>query len=252
MSPSRRTSCLLVDGLTVHIEGRCILNQASLSIEPGKITALVGESGSGKSTLARSIMGVLPGNAQAQGRIMLDDANLLSASAVQARKICTAALSLIFQDPVNSMDPLQRIGSKLSESIQQSYPKMNAEERRLLSVELLQQVRLKQPERRLASYPHQLSGGECQRIAIADALSKAPRFLIADEPTTALDIPTQEEVLLLLKTIARNRDIGLLLITHNLEIVREYADHVYVMQAGQVVEQGGTVALWHRPQHPYT
>ncbi len=225
----------------------------SLHLDAGDTVAIVGESGSGKSTLARSILQLLP-YPQAfhpGGSILLEGEELLGAPPAVLEKVRGGRVGMIFQEPMTSLNPLQTVGKQVAEAIT-LHQKLPDKQVKARVHELLERVRLPEPERYAKSYPHQLSGGQRQRVMIAIALANNPDLLIADEPTTALDVTIQAEILLLIGDIQRELGMAVLLITHDLNLVRHVADRVYVMTEGRVVEEGNTRTLFANPQHPYT
>ena len=225
----------------------------SLHVDQGETVAIVGESGSGKSTLARSILQLLP-YPQAfhpGGNITLDGEELLGAPPAVLEKIRGGRVGMIFQEPMTSLNPLQTIGKQVAEAVT-LHQKLSDKQVKMRVRELLERVRLPDPDRYVKSYPHQLSGGQRQRVMIAMALANSPDLLIADEPTTALDVTIQAEILTLIGDIQRELGMAVLLITHDLNLVRHVAQRVYVMTEGRVVEEGNTRTLFTSPQHPYT
>jgi peptide/nickel transport system ATP-binding protein len=225
----------------------------SFQLQPGEILGLVGESGCGKSTTAYSIMRLLPPNARiAQGEIRLNGTELVGKSEDELRNIRGSRLSMIFQDPMTSLDPVFTVGDQLIETVQEHLD-LNQSEARHRALELFQQVGIPAPEERLNAYPHQFSGGMRQRIALAIAISCHPQVLIADEPTTALDVTIQAQILRLIKKLlVQKRDTGVLLITHDLGVVAQICDRVAVMYAGEIVEMGDVLSVFSDPHHPYT
>jgi len=225
----------------------------SFSVERGEVVAVVGESGSGKSVSALSIMRLLPRPAGrvAHGRILFEGGNLLDLDDRRMREICGRDIAMIFQEPMTSLNPLLPIGLQIAEPLK-IHLGMNDAEADARTIELLKLVGIPDAEHRLGQYPHQFSGGMRQRVMIAMAIACNPKLIIADEPTTALDVTIQAQILELLKDLSRKLDIALVLITHNLGIVARYADRVIVMYAGRVAEQGPAEAIFHRPRHPYT
>jgi peptide/nickel transport system ATP-binding protein len=225
----------------------------SFLLHRNEILCLVGESGSGKSITARSIMGLLPvPRVQATaGRILFRDEDLLRATPERMRALRGSRISMIFQDPMTALNPLRTVGSQIDEAIA-VHTDMRGAERHARILERLQSVHLPEPQRIVRSYPHQLSGGQRQRAMIAMALALEPAILIADEPTTALDVTTQAQILALIKEIQSRRHMGVLFITHDFGVVSEIADRVAVMQNGKIVESGPAREVLRAPQHPYT
>ena len=233
------------DGVVHAVRG------VSMSIAPGEIVAIVGESGSGKSQIAMSTLGILASNGQATGKIEFNGKDLLSLSKKAKNNIRGSKVSIIFQEPMTSLDPLYRVGVQIMEPLL-THGKMSKAEARVKALDLMRQVQIPDPERRFKSYPNEMSGGQRQRIMIAMALANKPELLIADEPTTALDVTTQAEILKLLASL--NEDIGMsiVFITHDLGIVEAFADRVYVMQKGVVKEFGTTEEIFKTPKTDYT
>ncbi|MCD8117636.1 MAG: ABC transporter ATP-binding protein [Oscillospiraceae bacterium] len=225
----------------------------SLDIPRGKIVGLVGESGCGKSMTARSIMGLLryPGRI-AGGSILFDDQELTTCGEKQLRAICGKDISMIFQEPMTSLNPVLKVGKQVRETLLAHDPTMDREEARRRVIEMFAQVAIPEPERRYNSYPHELSGGMRQRVMIAMAMIGSPRLLIADEPTTALDVTIEAQILRLMKQLQEQTGMSILIITHNMGVVAEICDYVYVMYAGQIMEQGETFQLFDHTAHPYT
>src|SRR5579859_6216648 len=222
-------------------------------IMQGEILALVGESGSGKSVTALSILDLLPPTSRARsaGSIVYQGMNLVGAARSDLRRLRGNRISMIFQEPMTALNPIQQIGRQIAEIIKVHQPDSSGSlTRRVL--DLLHRVGIPDPERRMASYPHQLSGGQRQRVMIAMAIANRPDMLIADEPTTALDVTIQAHILALLKDLRERLGMALLLITHDLSIVGKMADRVCVMNAGEIVEEGATGEIFARPRHPYT
>jgi len=228
------------------------VNGASLSLERGQTVALVGESGSGKSMTARSIMGLIPASGRiSHGSIRLDGRELLELPEEELRLLRGNRIAMIFQEPMTSLNPVLRIGDQLMEPLL-LHRAMDTETARQHAIELLHQVGIPSPELRIKDYPHQLSGGMRQRVMIAMALACSPDVLIADEPTTALDVTIQAQILELIDQLRQDKGLALLLITHDLGIVAERADRVHVMYAGRIVESAQTADLLTQPLHPYT
>jgi len=225
----------------------------SFSIEAGETFALVGESGAGKSVTALAIMRLLPEKYvfYPSGSVMYKGKDLMEASDEDMQRIRGKSIAMIFQEPMTSLNPLHTVEKQITESLT-LHQRLSAAEARQSAIELLQLVQLPEAEERLGAYPHQLSGGQRQRVMIAMALSNEPDLLIADEPTTALDVTIQAEILDLLKRLKQRFNMSLLLITHDLEIVRKMADRVAVMRAGKIVEQGAAEEVFTSPRHEYT
>ena len=211
---------------------------ASIHVDDGDILAVVGESGSGKSVLMKSIMGLLPENAQTTAdSLVYMGRNLLEFSADERRKMRGKEFAMIFQDPMTALNPLKKIGAHLTEVLMR-YRKLNKKQAREEAIEALRKVGIPSPEKRLNQYPHEFSGGMRQRVLIAMALCCKPKLLIADEPTTALDVTIQAQIIELLKEIQKEMEMSILLITHDFGVVSQMADTVSVMYAGKIVEQG--------------
>ncbi len=225
----------------------------SFTVKPREILCVVGESGSGKSVTAHTVMGLLP-KKQLQptaGRILLQGEDLLQKSPAALRDLRGARMSMIFQEPMTALNPVMRVGEQVEEVLQ-IHTGMPARERMARVIEVMDAVKLPEPERLIGTYPHQLSGGQRQRVMIAAALALEPALLIADEPTTALDVTTQAQILKLIKDIQQSHGTAVLFITHDFGVVAEIADRVVVMQNGEVVEQGETLPLLKDPQQAYT
>jgi dipeptide transport system ATP-binding protein len=224
----------------------------SLSLEKGEVLGIVGESGSGKSVTMMALMGLVafPGRVRAD-TLRFDGFDLLKLSEKDRRRLTGKDLSMIFQDPTTSLNPCFTVGFQLAETLR-LHMGLDKAAARKRSIELLEQVGIPAPESRLSAYPHQLSGGMSQRVMIAIAISCNPKLLIADEPTTALDVTVQAQILDLLRSLQKDRDMALVLITHNMGVVSEMAQRVAVMYAGQIMEQRPALDLFNAPQHPYT
>jgi dipeptide transport system ATP-binding protein len=228
------------------------VEDVSLSVEPGEVLAIVGESGSGKSVAMMALMGLVPFPGRVRAKSMrFDGEDLMRLDAVQRRRTLGRDVAMIFQDPTTSLNPCFTVGFQLAETLKLHLGlDRSAAKRR--SIELLEQVGIPAPEKRLAAYPHQLSGGMSQRVMIAMAVACSPKLLIADEPTTALDVTVQAQILDLLQTLQKDRGMALVLITHNMGVVCETAQRVAVMYAGQIVEEGSVETLFAAPGHPYS
>ena len=228
------------------------VNNVSFSIQPGEILGLVGESGCGKSVTSLSIMKLLARNSKiSNGEILLNGKDLLKEDKKGMRKIRGREVAMIFQEPMNSLNPCMRIEKQLTEAIllHNNFSKEEAHNR---AFEVLRSVGIPEPDMTLKSYPHQLSGGMCQRVMIAMALSCHPKLLIADEPTTALDVTIQAQILSLMNRLKNETGTSIMLITHDLGVVAQVADNVNVMYAGKVVETAPVEELFSNPKHPYT
>jgi microcin C transport system ATP-binding protein len=223
----------------------------SFTVGKGETVALVGESGSGKSVTALSTVGLLGDNAEVSGGITYGGRQMVGVSEAELRRVRGNEISFIFQEPMTSLNPLHTIERQLGESLA-LHQALTGKAAQARIIELLTKVGIRDPESRLGAYPHQLSGGQRQRVMIAMALANGPELLVADEPTTALDVTIQAQILDLLADLKRSEGLSLLFITHDLGIVRRIADRVCVMQGGEIVEQGPTVEIFANPQHPYT
>lgn len=227
------------------------VNDVSFSINKGEIFALVGESGCGKSTVAFSIMQLLmEGNEKASGKILFEDKNLLECSGEEMEKIRGKKIGMIFQNPLDSLNPVYTSGYQVEEALR--LEKMTKAETKKRTLELLQRVKIPDAERRMSSFPNELSGGMRQRVMIAMMLSRNPKLLIADEPTTALDVTVEAQILKIMKEFCKQLGSSILLITHNFGIVAEIADRIGIMYAGEIVEQGDVKELFTNPKHPYS
>jgi peptide/nickel transport system ATP-binding protein/oligopeptide transport system ATP-binding protein len=224
-----------------------------LAVPRGRTLGIVGESGCGKSMLSLSIMRLVPAPGRTvEGRVLLDGRNLLDLSTREMRQVRGGQIAMIFQEPMTSLNPVHSIGRQLVEAMRVHSPGLSAAACRDKAIAALKRVRMPSPERRFDEYPHQLSGGMRQRVMIAMALACEPRLLIADEPTTALDVTVQAQILDLLRELQAETGMSIILITHDLGVVAEMADEVAVMYAGRVVERGTARELFEDPQHPYT
>ena len=242
---------LEVKGLSVSFGSTTVVDDVSFSMKPGETMALVGESGSGKSVSALSILRLLPGSARASGEIIFKGNNLLAASEAQLRRVRGRAITIIFQEPMTSLNPLHSVEKQIGE-ILEVHRGLKGQAARSEIIALLEKVGIREAATRLQDYPHQLSGGQRQRVMIAMALANKPDLLIADEPTTALDVTVQAQILKLLKDLQAELGMALLLITHDLGIVKAMADKICVMQKGKIVEQGEMANIFAKPQHAYT
>jgi peptide/nickel transport system ATP-binding protein len=237
--PTRRGTLVAVDDV-------------SFSIAPGEVLGVVGESGAGKSLTGAAIIGLLePPGRIAAGRIKLDGMRIDNLPYEDMRKLRGRQIGAIFQDPLTSLNPLYTVGRQLTETIT-THLRVSSTEARRRAVELLSATGIPAAERRIDHYPHQFSGGMRQRVVIALALAAEPKLVIADEPTTALDVSIQAQIIALLKRLCREKHIAVLLVTHDMGVIAETADRVAVMYAGRIAEIGPVADLIHRPQHPYT
>ncbi|MFC0530288.1 ABC transporter ATP-binding protein [Phytohabitans kaempferiae] len=251
------TALLDVKNLRTHFHTTSGVYRAvdgvDLTVHAGRTLCVVGESGSGKSVTALSVMGLIdaPGQIQPDSEILFEGRDLLRLPERQMRSIRGRDITMIFQEPMTSLDPVYTVGYQIAEAVRahNDVDRKTATER---TIELMRLVGIPSPERRIHDYPHQMSGGMRQRVMIAAALSCNPKLLIADEPTTALDVTIQAQILELMKDLRDRLGTAILMITHDLGVVAEMADDVAVMYAGKVVETGAVADIFHRPQHPYT
>ncbi len=235
------------DGVVKAVDG------VTFSIGRGEVVAVVGESGSGKSVTAMTLMGLTRGpNATFEGAATFDGTELVRASDEQLQRVRGAGIAMVFQDPMSSLDPVYRVGSQIVEQIRVHDHEISKAQALDRAVELMERVGIPRAAERLRSYPHEFSGGMRQRVMIAMALSCSPKLLIADEPTTALDVTIQAQILDELRKLQSETDAGVILVTHDLGVVADIADRVIVMYAGRVVEQGTLDEIFYDPQHPYT
>jgi oligopeptide/dipeptide ABC transporter ATP-binding protein len=224
----------------------------SFELRAGEVLAVVGESGSGKSVTAMSLMGLTRGpNSQIEGHARLNGTDLIAASEDELRKVRAAQMAMIFQDPMTSLNPVYRVGDQITEQIH-AHEDVSKDEANRRAVELLESVGIPDAPERVHAYPHEFSGGMRQRAMIAMALSLSPEILIADEPSTALDVTIQAQILRLLERLNRDRGLAVILITHDLGVVAEIADRIVVMYGGRIVESGTLDQIFYDPQHPYT
>ena len=248
---------LEIKDLTVHFDTDAgvvhAVNDVRFALNKGEVLGMVGESGCGKSVTALSILRLLstPPARIVRGQILFEQKNLLTFNDEEMRKIRGNRISMIFQEPMTSLNPVFTIGNQIAEAVV-LHQKVSSAEAMKRTLELLKSVQIPSPEQRINEYPHQLSGGMRQRVMIAMALSCHPQVLIADEPTTALDVTIQAQILDLMNRIRKESDMAILLITHDLGVVAEMSDRVLVMYAGEVVEIASTIDLFKRPSHPYT
>ena len=247
---------LKVDNLKVHFHDaapdRFAVDGVSFSIGEGEIMGLVGESGSGKTVTAMSISGLLPRRkADVSGSIPLDGSEILQCPEAELLDILGEELGIVFQEPMSSMNPVMRIGPQVEECLR-VHTKLTKAERREFALEALAMAELDEPEKIYSKYPHELSGGQLQRVMIAAAIISRPKLLLADEPTTALDVTIQAEILELLKRLNRQYGMAILLISHNLHVVRKLCTRVAVMQRGKLIEDRPVEEIFRDPKHDYT
>jgi len=242
---------LSIEGLSLDIHGTAILRDVSLSVDPGQIVGVIGESGSGKSMTAFAVMQLLPNGAECSGRVTLSGHDMLT---LPESKLCALRgdeVGMVFQEPMTALNPIRTIGDQVAETIliHEDVSRADALAR---AREALNRVELPEDRFPLTRYPHELSGGQRQRVVIAMAIALRPKLLIADEPTTALDVTTQAQILKLLERLVREDGMGMLMITHDLAVVSDMADEIVIMQKGRVVERGPSPAIFANLQHPYS
>jgi oligopeptide/dipeptide ABC transporter ATP-binding protein len=241
-----RTTFVTDDGIVRAVDG------VTFSVDRGKTLGIVGESGSGKTVTCLTIMGLNDRRTSAsEGSARLDGIELLTSDSRELRALRGGRISMIFQDPMTSLNPVKTIGWQLAEAVL-VHRGVSRKEARELSIEALRSVQIPHPEKRIEDYPHQFSGGMRQRVMIAMALINEPDVVIADEPTTALDVTTQAQILELMKQLQGERGMAIIMITHDLGVVAELADDVIVMYGGQIVEHASAADIFYRPRHPYT
>jgi peptide/nickel transport system ATP-binding protein len=256
---------LRVEDLSITFGGREVVHSLSFQIEAGATLGLVGESGSGKSATSLAVMRLLPPAAQVSGRILLAaehdtrkdrPTDLAALPEDQMRRHRGSDVAMIFQEPMTALNPVMRIGEQIAEAVRAHHPELARGEVKERVLAAMREVALPEPERRVRDYPHQFSGGQRQRILIAMAIVNRPRLLIADEPTTALDVTVQAQVLELLRELRRTLGLSMLFISHDLAVVAQACDQpgdrIAVMQHGEIVESAGTQEIFSNPQHPYT
>jgi oligopeptide/dipeptide ABC transporter ATP-binding protein len=239
------------------------VREISLVLPAGETLALVGESGSGKSVTALAIMGLLPPQARLTGAVLFEDRDLNAARPAQLQALRGRRMAMIFQEPMTALNPVMRVGDQVAEAVLAHAPapgtrtannatRLTRAEARQRAIEALREVAIPEPERRWRDYPHQLSGGQRQRVMIAMAIVNRPALLIADEPTTALDVTVQAQILELLAELRRRLSLAMLIVSHDLAVVRRVSDRVCVMYAGRIVESGAVGEIFAHPAHPYT
>jgi peptide/nickel transport system ATP-binding protein len=243
---------LEVRDLTVGFGQHEAVRGISFEINAGETLGLVGESGSGKSATSLAVLRLLPESARVGGAIRFDGEDLLALPEEAMRKRRGREIAMIFQEPMTALNPVMPVGAQIAEAVAAHHPEMGRKAVRTRVLEAMEEVGLPEVERRAKDYPHQFSGGQRQRILIAMAIVNRPRLLIADEPTTALDVTVQAQILELLKTLRREHGLAMLFISHDLAVVSQVADRVAVMQHGEIVEQAEAGRLFREPQHAYT
>jgi len=249
----RGSEGLEVDGLTVTFagDGRPVVRGVSFEITPGEAFGLVGESGSGKSLTCRAILRLMPRGASIAGRIMYGGRDLLGLSDSEMQALRGSSIAMVFQDPLTALNPVLRVGDSIAQVIQ-AHEGLGRRAARTRAVAMMERVGIRDAGRRAAAYPHEFSGGMRQRIHIAMALAARPTLLLADEPTTALDVVVQAEILRLLDDLRHQDGMSLLLVSHDFRVVAGLCDRLGVMYAGELVEVGATQTVLRRPEHPYT
>lgn len=243
---------LEIRGLSLEIHGARPLREIDLVLQKGKSLGVVGESGSGKSLTALSIMGLLPNGSIARGHASWKGRDLLTLTESQYRAIRGREIAMIFQDPMSSLNPSFTVGFQIDEVLKIKMGIGDSKTRRARGLSLLKEVGIPAPEERWSSYPHQLSGGMSQRVSIAMALASEPELLIADEPTTALDVTVQAQILELLRSLIQERNMSMIFVTHDLAVAAKVCDEIAVFYAGVAVEQGPSKMVFETPRHPYT
>ena len=249
-------SLLTISGLGVEFGPRAAplsaVRDVSLTVDPGEVIGLVGESGSGKSLTSRAIMRMVPSPGRiSAGEIHFDGRDVMAMSSKELRSFRAHDVGMIFQDPFSSLNPVFKVGAQITETLRANLG-LGRAEARSTAIDMLERVGIPRPDQHFSSYPHELSGGMRQRVMIALATASRPRFLLADEPTTALDVTTQKQILTLLATMRRDFDMAMLLVSHDFGVIAQMCDRVAVMYGGQIVESGPVEAIYRTPQHPYT
>ncbi|HEX2918011.1 MAG TPA: ABC transporter ATP-binding protein [Edaphobacter sp.] len=245
-------SLLTVNDLSISFGSRPAVDQVSFQIAQGETLGLVGESGSGKSATSLAVLRLLPLSATVTGKIDFGGYDLLALSEPEMRRRRGREIAMIFQEPMTALNPVMPVGAQIAEAVRAHHPELSRSEVRSRVIESMNEVALPEPERRLRDYPHQFSGGQRQRILIAMAIVNRPRLLIADEPTTALDVTVQAQILALLNRLRKTHNLSMLFISHDLAVVSQVADRVAVMQHGEIVEQATSAQIFTAPTHPYT
>jgi peptide/nickel transport system ATP-binding protein len=238
-------------GVTVATGGATLVEDVSFTLGAGESFGIVGESGSGKSTTVRAIIGLLPPSLNASGRILFAGESIAGAGEARLARLRGAGIGMVFQDPLAALNPVMTVGRQIAEALRW-HGRLDPTARRRRTTEVMRLVGLPEPERLAASYPHELSGGQRQRVALAIALACAPRLLLADEPTTALDVTIQDQILRLLDELRRSLGMALVLVTHDLGVIARVCERVAVMYGGRIVEEAPVARLFAAPAHPYT
>jgi peptide/nickel transport system ATP-binding protein len=243
---------LQIDRLKINFGSQTAVQNLSLEIAPGETLGLVGESGSGKSATSLALLRLLPASAQVTGNITFAGENLLALPEERMRRYRGSSIAMIFQEPMTALNPVMKIGTQIAEAYLAHHPRESRNSLKTRVIAAMEEVALPDPESRLDDCPHQFSGGQRQRILISMALINRPQLLIADEPTTALDVTVQAQILNLIGRLRRDFGSSIIFITHDMGVVAETADRVTVMQKGLIVEQAPAATLFQSPQHPYT
>jgi peptide/nickel transport system ATP-binding protein len=251
-SPLLQSPLLQVEHLSIYFRDQAVVNDLTFSIHCGEVLGLVGESGSGKSLTALSILRLLDPAARVDGTIRLDGRDLLALKPDQMRHYRGSKIAMVFQEPMTALNPVMPVGRQIAEALEIHQRQLTRKQVRDAVVEAMTEVAIPDPEQRLRDYPHQFSGGQRQRLLIAMALINRPSLLIADEPTTALDVTVQAQVLLLLRRLQQRNGLGMLFISHDLAVVAQVADRVAVMRGGILLETGTRDQVFHHPGHAYT
>jgi peptide/nickel transport system ATP-binding protein len=241
-----------LSAISLRAAGAPILRRVSLTVDTGEVHGLVGESGAGKSTIAKAILGIVPAQVKiTSGRIVFEGRDLLALPATELRAVLGRDITLVPQDPSTALNPSRRIDAQMTDGLRLKRG-LSMREARLRARALLAEVQIRDPERVLSSYPHQLSGGMRQRVLIATAFALEPKLVIADEPTTALDVTVQKQILRLIRALQERHGTSVLFVSHDLGVVAQICDRVSVLYMGKVVEQGRTADILQNPRHPYT
>jgi peptide/nickel transport system ATP-binding protein len=243
---------LEVDHLSIYFRDQAVVRDLSFSVGQGEVLGLVGESGSGKSLTSLSILRLLDAAARVEGSIRFEGQDLLALQPEQMRPYRGSKIAMIFQEPMTALNPVMPVGRQIAEAIETHQPRLGRKQVRDAVIEAMVAVAIPEPEQRLRDYPHQFSGGQRQRLLIAMALVNRPSLLIADEPTTALDVTVQAQILLLLKSLQQRNRLGMLFISHDLAVVAQVADRVAVMRRGLLLETGTRDQVFLHPRHAYT